>query len=566
MQKISFLLWATLLSAVLLHAQTSEGLKTQVVTANQKEKSVEENHVFRQKPNIAVLPFTNANAQAKEAEFGRTISSMLSTTLRSQTNFVVLERSELRHILTEQTLEMSGLTREKTKELSELYQVDVILMGDVSIINNTLHIDARLIETKSSKVVVALFGTCQDLPGIRTVVEKLAKDIEFEYLRQWMGSIAITSNPVGAEVYLENKFIGITEMQKPLKIDDLLEGSYNMRFICGGYFDWEGKVTVLSKMERSVKVSLIAKPGSMNINSEPDGAEIYLDNNLVGSTPMSLKKVAEGEHEIRLTKQNYKEWLQKVVVRSFQPTDVKAILKVSPGRLTINTEPSNATIFFKGQAIAQTPHTLSNIPPGEIVIRIEKAGFEERTTSVFIQPNKTEFVDIVLEEKVGTLNIISYPEEAVAWFQKDDQPDRKKIGNTPVLNYTTPIGNYRIDIEKKDYHKSSRNITVKHEQLTDVNLKLKEKPGEIIIKTNPPNASIFLDGYYKGRSPFRIGEVVKGDYEVTVRLPFAEETKKVSVEANRQSVVKANFTKSKQYILAITSIGVASLLFHFIAK
>jgi curli biogenesis system outer membrane secretion channel CsgG len=69
---------------------------------------LEKNYVFRTKPNIAVLPFTNTNTQAKETEYGRTVSAMLATALRSQTNFIVLERSELNKILSEQTLSLSG--------------------------------------------------------------------------------------------------------------------------------------------------------------------------------------------------------------------------------------------------------------------------------------------------------------------------------------------------------------------------------------------------------------------------------------------------------------------------
>ena len=241
-------------------------------TATLNEKNV----TFRVKPNIAILPFINSNAQAKEAEFGRTISAMLATAMRNETNFIVIERSELEEVIKEQVLETTGLTKEKTRKIGKLYNVEVILVGDVSLINNTLHIDARLIDTKSSKVVTATFGTSHDLTGIRQEVVRLAKVIEQNYLRQWMGRIIISSQPAGAEVYLEDKYIGLTNDQESLIITNLLEGSYMLKFIRGGYYDWEGEIAVLAKMERAVSVSLIAKPGSMNIYSEPAGAQIFL--------------------------------------------------------------------------------------------------------------------------------------------------------------------------------------------------------------------------------------------------------------------------------------------------
>ncbi|MCH7680884.1 hypothetical protein IID10_16225 [candidate division KSB1 bacterium] len=75
------------------------------------------------------MPFTNANARAKEAEFGRTVSSMLATALRNQTNFIVLERNELHQVLTGQVLQESGLTREQTQELAKIYNGIWVMKG-----------------------------------------------------------------------------------------------------------------------------------------------------------------------------------------------------------------------------------------------------------------------------------------------------------------------------------------------------------------------------------------------------------------------------------------------------
>ncbi|MFQ5650244.1 MAG: FlgO family outer membrane protein [bacterium] len=526
---------------------------------------VEQEPVYRKKPRIAILPFTNANAQAKEAELGRTVSSMLATALRNQTNFSVLEHNELHRVLNEHVLASSGLTKEQTQELGKLYDVEVILVGDVSLINKTLHIDARLIATRSSEIVVALYGTCHDLKQIRDVVEGLANELEQRYLRQWMGSITITSQPAGAEVYLDHKFIGFTDAFELLQIPNLLEGTYHLRLIRGGYFDWEGKIDVLAKMERTVKVSLTAKPGSMNINSEPTGAQVFLDNNRVGQTPMSLKQVAEGEHEIRLVKENYKPWTQKVVVRSFQPTDVKATLEVSPGMLTVNSTPSSAEIYLKGKRVAKSPHTFSNIPPGELVVRVKKPGYEAWTSSVLIQPSKQEILDVALAEKMGTLSILSQPEGAIVFLAREGQTARE-IGRTPILNFEAPIGRYTIAIEKDDYFRERKQIVVQHKRLLDLSFDLQEKPGAILVETTPPNARIFLDGSYKGRAPFLLENIEKGEYNVTVRLPYAEESRRVSVAPNRHSVVRAKFKKSKRYILGVTSIGIAGLLFHLLAK
>jgi len=496
----------------------------------------------------------------------RTVAAMLATALRSTTNFVVLERSELNLILTEQSVGISGLTREMTKSLGDLYNVEVLLSGDVSLINTTLHIDARLIETSSSKIVVALYSTCQDLRNIRQVVVDLARELEQNYLRQWMGKLSIVSHPAGAEVYLGETFIGLTEEGKPLEITDMLEGNYQLKFIRGGFYDWEGTVSVLAKMERSVKVSLIAKPGSMNIYSEPAGAQIFVDNNFMGTTPMSLKKVAEGEHEIRLVKEKFKEWTQRVIVRSFQPTDVKATLEVSPGILTVNSIPPNASIYFKGKYVARTPHTLSNITPGEIVLHVDKEGYESWTTSVIITPNSHEILDVTLKEKRGTFTVSSKPESAAVYLSAAGIIQREFIGHTPILNYETTIGNYTLEVEKADYFSRQKNLTVLHNKTTDIGVILEEKPGSIYVTTAPQNARIFLDDTFKGRSPLILERIPKGSYQFTMSLPYAEQEQTLQVQPNQQTEINQSFRKSKDYIIPAISIGLVIVALNLLAN
>ena len=526
---------------------------------------VESGYEFHKKPNIAILPFTDANTSAKETGFGRTVSAMLVTALRNNSNFTVIEYSELMNIMPNKEFDFSVLTKKEIKRIKAQLNVDVILIGYVSLIENTLHIDARLFDIVTSKVVYAISGSCADLKTIRNEVEFMVRKLEQNYLRQWMGILSIKSELPNAEVYLNEKFIGVTSSRQPLVINDLLEGLYQLKLIRGGYYDWEGQITVMAKMERTVEVELIAKPGSMNIYSEPSGAKIYLDNAYVGETPMSLEKVAEGEHEIRLVKLDYKIWTSKVVVRSFKPTDVKTTLEVSPGILTVNSEPVGADIFVKGKFIAKTPHTLGNIRPGEVVVRVEKKGFYEWTTSALIQPNGHEVLDIELKEKVGNLNVNSMPEGADVYLTQSGD-EEKLIGKTPVLNITTPIGDYDVRVEKNDYFDAVKSATIKVGDISDLSFLLKKKPGTIVVTTTPKNARIFLDGVYKGRSPMRLANLEEGDYLVTMTMPYASETVKVTVESNRDSKIESSINKPANYVYAITFTGLVALLFNSLAR
>ena len=562
MQKI-IIIPLLLLAFNLVLSQSSKSQEEAIFSGLPDE--TEPNYEFHKKPNIAVLPFTDANTAAKEIGFGRTVAAMLVTALRNNSNFTVLEQGDLQNIIANKEQGLFDLTKKESEKIKEQLKVDVILIGDVSLIENTLYIDARLFDVNTLKVVYALSSSCADLKTIRNEVEFMVRKLEQNYLRQWMGSLSITSELPNAEVYLNEKFIGVTSSRQPLVINDLLEGIYQVKLIRGGYYDWEGQISVMAKMERSVEVELIAKPGSMNIYSEPSGAKIYLDNAFVGETPMSLEKVAEGEHEIRLVKLNYKIWTSKVVVRSFKPTDVKTTLEVSPGILTVNSDPIGADVYVKGKFIAKTPYTLGNITPGEVVVRVEKEGFYEWTTSTLIQPNDQKVLDIVLKEKVGNINVNSMPEGASVYLV-DRNGDEKLIGQTPALNYTTSIGGYNVRLEKEGYFNEVKSITVRVGEISDISFLLKKKPGTITVRTTPENARIFLDGVYKGRSPMQLANLTEGEYLVTMTMPYASKTVKVTVESNKDSKVESSIHKPVNYVYAITLTGLVTLLFNSLAK
>ena len=52
---------------------------------------------------------------------------------------------------------------------------------------------------------------------------------------------------------------------------------------------------------------VVKKVGSYEVVSIPDGADIYLDGELKGKTPLSLKDIPTGIHKAKITKEGYKD-------------------------------------------------------------------------------------------------------------------------------------------------------------------------------------------------------------------------------------------------------------------
>jgi len=70
------------------------------------------------------------------------------------------------------------------------------------------------------------------------------------------GSIAVTSSPTGAEIYIDNAYKGIT----PLTVDGVAAGTHAVRVALAGYSDWSTSVQVGAGSTASASASLSAAP------------------------------------------------------------------------------------------------------------------------------------------------------------------------------------------------------------------------------------------------------------------------------------------------------------------
>lgn len=70
--------------------------------------------------------------------------------------------------------------------------------------------------------------------------------------------------------------------------------------------------------------------GNINIQSEPKGAEVYLDGNFMGNTPLALKEIDAGEHVIKVTKAGYVDAETTITLNPKENRNVKIILEETP--------------------------------------------------------------------------------------------------------------------------------------------------------------------------------------------------------------------------------------------
>lgn len=144
------------------------------------------------------------------------------------------------------------------------------------------------------------------------------------------GALQITSNPK-ADVYINDKLMGksplcLCEGQKMLDV-----GEYTVRLVPveGNFEPFQRKINITAKvltvvdrtfsktaMAQASIISLLPiedkKDAQISILSFPSNAEVFLDSNLSGQTPLVLKNITESDHEIKITREGYKDKIVRI--------------------------------------------------------------------------------------------------------------------------------------------------------------------------------------------------------------------------------------------------------------
>ena len=178
---------------------------------------------------------------------------------------------------------------------------------------------------------------------------------------------------------------------------------------------------------------IINSYGSISIYTTPSSSNIYLDNSLKGSTPLTIQKVPIGSHTIKLSKSGYDDILRTITVSSGRTTTVSESLSLQSGSIKVSSNPSGANIYLDGRFKGTTPTTLANVPIGSHVIKITKSGYNDISKSVTVSSGQTIYISENLESI-----IISHPTAAVTKEQISSPTYDKGISHEKN-NTTLPI-------------------------------------------------------------------------------------------------------------------------------
>jgi hypothetical protein len=105
--------------------------------------------------------------------------------------------------------------------------------------------------------------------------------------------LTVLSDPQRASVFLNDKYMGDT----PITIKPVESGKHKI-YLVSGNKEYDGIIELLSGENKIIDVPLQNLRTEVFIQSEPSGANIFLDGKFSGKTPITIQEVKYGRHEL----------------------------------------------------------------------------------------------------------------------------------------------------------------------------------------------------------------------------------------------------------------------------
>ncbi len=234
------------------------------------------------------------------------------------------------------------------------------------------------------------------------------------------GYMEITSAPKGAEVYLGSKIVGIT----PIK-HDLNPGTYKIRIKKSPEYKEITDVLVIKAGKTSSKNYNLAPAYILKVNTTPEGANVRIDGNYWGKTPIQLEFP---KSTCQLEIEKGKEWSSIDERLTLKPglNSIQRSLERLRYSLSVRTNPSQARVFIGNKPIGTSPLIIPNLF-GVSDIKIEKEGYKTVEESIAIKSNIERTYELIkLKLGVGKIRFKVHPYANVLI-------DGKLIGEVPPI-------------------------------------------------------------------------------------------------------------------------------------
>ena len=285
-------------------------------------------------------------------------------------------------------------------------------------------------------------------------------------LREEKGLLLLKTEPAGANISID----GVTVGQTPLLVTHLAaKDVYNVRMRKAGYQDQLIQVRFEGRRPLVREETLVLASGTVNVLSDPAGAEVTLNGIVRGKTPVLVRDVPRGRAVVKFKLDGFDEEVRELAINAGDVQTLSVPLTGQPGTLRLSSVPEGARFYLNDEPRGRGPLAIPGLKPGEYVVRAEMEGYGTMTKSVTVGNGISASEEFRLSNVMGRLEVCTSPVGAQVWV------DGRLVGMTKSKDAYAEFsdilavenlmeGEHTLVVKKEGYADLTRHPKIKNSQ------------------------------------------------------------------------------------------------------
>ena len=230
-----------------------------------------------------------------------------------------------------------------------------------------------------------------------------------ETLEEEKGILLLKTEPAGCDIQIDGVSIG----QTPRLITHLpVKGRYAVKLRKAGYLDQTVSVRFEGRKPLVREEKMVLASGTIEITSEPAGAEVTVNGIVKGVTPLTVAEVPRGRATVKFRLDGFAEEVRELAINAGDVQTLPIVLKGLPGTLILTSVPEGARFYVNDEAKGKGPISVPGLKPGEYMVRAELEGYGTTSRTITLGNGQSVNEEFRLSNVMGRLEVRTCPSGA----------------------------------------------------------------------------------------------------------------------------------------------------------
>ena len=217
------------------------------------------------------------------------------------------------------------------------------------------------------------------------------QQLQLQLAPAW-AEVTVDSLPLGATILLDGEAVART----PATLE-ILQGEHQLMLQLQTYADWQQSLQIKASENLDLgKVTLQPAAGELALSSVPSSANVTLDGEFQGQTPLTLELSPDRAHRLAVFKPGYKRYNRSVQLPAAGSDTQTVTLQAELGEVRFSISPASAVLRIDGKAVGKSNQTLS-LPAVEHTLEVSLDGYATVRRRVTPRPGLAQLVKVTLQ-------------------------------------------------------------------------------------------------------------------------------------------------------------------------